>query len=87
MVPSHVIKIIKTLGYENFKTIKLPESKFWDEDTQRAIRILPEPKSLQKDQNDVKVDNENQSNHPKMTDRVNFTAFPLKSVNQPALVP
>lgn len=42
-IPADVLQIIKVMGYENFKTIKLPESKFWDEKAGKAIAELPEP--------------------------------------------
>ena len=36
------------MGYENFKTIQLPESKFWDEKQAKAVREIPEPERLLK---------------------------------------
>ena len=83
-----MIKVIKTLGYENFKTIDLPESKFWDERTQRAVRVLPEPKSLhnEKDAKGVHNNDKDAKIAKKRTNRFNmnknakFEATPLKSV-------
>lgn len=46
IVPSDVLKIIKAMGYENFTTLVLPESHFWDEKTSQASRTLPLPSLL-----------------------------------------
>ncbi len=50
-VPPEVLQIIKVMGYENFKTIQLPQSKFWDESTGKAVREIPEPTRLLKCKN------------------------------------
>ena len=47
-IPADVLSIIKVMGYENFKTIQLPESKFWDEKQAKAVREIPEPERLLK---------------------------------------
>ena len=47
-IPADVLSIIKVMGYENFKTIQLPESKFWDDKSGKAVRDIPDPERLLK---------------------------------------